>query len=391
MRKLAALIILGALLLASVTSAHGAAPSADWPSLDYDAAHSNYNSGETTLTVHNVLKLKVKWIAPETNVSYPVVAAGKVYVPVLAGTATHIAVLNATTGKTLGTFSRDALGGLLINNDVLYAAGHALQALDPATGERIARMIPSPSVKGSVFLNPVTDGKHLVVGYTVPRGAGSLYSVNPTSDQLGPKMASSSGVGALTLGRILTQTLAGSASYDESNGKSVWSRAAVKSNWFAGSVFAYTVASVRGKNTTIYAFDGTGDVNWSRTVASPLAVSDWPHAVTPSAVYIQVLRPSAGIEALDPLTGRVLWSRGLSDVEHIVVANGVLYALTYGLGQPVRLVTLRADTGAPIGAIVLSSSYFAFPAVNGLMVADGMVFIRAVTGAGTQLLLGLGL
>ena len=86
MSKPASLLILGILLLAAGSTA-GAAPSpSNWPSLDMDAAHSNYNTAETTLTARNVLKLKVKWTAPETNLSYPIVAGGSVYVPVLERT-----------------------------------------------------------------------------------------------------------------------------------------------------------------------------------------------------------------------------------------------------------------------------------------------------------------
>ncbi len=391
MRLLAALIILGTMVFSAVMPAGAAPAGGDWPSLDFDAAHSNFNSSESILNARNVLKLKVRWIAPETNLSYPIVAGGKVYVPVAVGSKIQVDVLNASTGKTLGRFAKDSRGGLLMHGGVLYTAGHTLQAIDPATGTAIAQIRSQPSLTGSTFLNPVADAKWLLVGYTPPQGAGSLYTVDPSADQLVRKLPSATAIGALTLGRILTDTTAGSASYDEGTGKTVWSRAAVKSNWFAGSVLAYTVASVRGKNTTLYAFDGTGRVIWSATVASPLGIQDWSHAVTPQAVYVQILKPAAGIEALDPLTGKVLWSRALADVQHIVVANGVLYALTYGLGEQVRLVAFHADTGVPIGAVVLSNGYFAFPAVNGLIVANGMVFLRAVTGSGTQVLIGMGL
>jgi hypothetical protein len=45
----------------------------------------------------------------------------------------------------------------------------------------------------------------------------------------------------------------------------------------------------------------------------------------------------------------------------------------------------RADTGKAIGALSLSTGYFAFPTNNELMVADGMVFVRAVGPSGTTL------
>ncbi|HEY8687224.1 MAG TPA: PQQ-binding-like beta-propeller repeat protein [Chloroflexota bacterium] len=391
MNKLASLFILGILLLAAGSTA-GAAPSpSNWPSLDADAAHSNNNTAESTLTARNVLKLKVKWTAPETNLSYPIVAGGGVYAPVLEGNKTHVHVLATSTGRTLGTYTKDALGGILMRSGVLYVAGHTLQAIDPTTGESVAKVAPHPSTTGSVFLNPVADKKFILVGFVLPRGPVSLYTVDPNANQLVHRLPSASGLGALTTGRVLTETLSGSAFYDEQSGKMLWSRSAPKSNWFAGDTLAYTVSSVNGKNTTLYAYDGTGRSVWSRVVAQPLAVQDWPHAVSPSAVYVETLRPHVGVEALDPLLGTVLWARAIPDVQHIVLANGVLYVLTYGLGQQVRVVALHADTGVPIGAIVLSSGFFAFPAANGLMVANGMVILRAVTTSGAQVLVALGL
>jgi outer membrane protein assembly factor BamB len=391
MRKLAPLIILGILLLAVGSTAGAASSPSEWPSLNVDAAHSNNNATETGLTPGNVLKLKVKWTAPESNLSYPIVAGGKVYVPIFEGNKTHIRVLNSANGKTLGTYTEDALGGILMRSGVLYSAGHTLQAIDPATGESIAKIAPHPSATGSVFLNPVADKKLILVGYALPRGPGSLYTVDPDANQLVRKMPSATSIGTLATGRVLTETATGSAFYDEHSGKTLWSRAAIKSNWFAGDTLAYTVSSVKGKNTTLYAYDGTGRSIWSRSVAPPLAVQDWPHAVSTGAVYVETLRPQVGVQALDPLSGTVLWTRSIPDVQHIVLANGVLYVLTYGLGQLVRLVALHADTGVPIGAIVLSNGFFAFPASNGLMVANRMVFLRAATSTGGQVLVALGL
>lgn len=391
MRKLALFLILGSLLSAAVSTVSAASSPSEWPSLNVDAAHSNFNAAEATLSVHNVLKLRVKWTAPESNLSYPIVAGGRVYIPVLEGNKTHLRVLSASNGKTLGTYTEDALGGILMRADVLYVAGHTLQAIDPTTGESLAKIATHPGVTGSVFLNPVADKKLILVGYALPRGPGSLYTVDPSANQLVRKMPSATGLGTLTTGRVLTETATGSAFYDERSGKALWRRATVKSNWFAGDTLSYTVTSVAGKNTRLYAYDGTGRSIWSRSVAQPLAIQEWPHAVSSSGVYVERLLPQSGVQALDPLSGSVLWTRNIPDVQHIVLANGVLYVLTYGLGQQVRIIALHADTGAPIGAIVLSSGYFAFPSSNGLMVADGMVFLRAATASGAQVLVALGL
>src|SRR5579859_682522 len=249
MSKLATLFILGILLLAAGSTAGAASSPSNWASLDADAAHSNYNPTETTLTARNVLKLKVKWTAPETNLSYPIVADGSVYAPILEGTKTHVRVLAPSTGKPLGTFTKDALGGMLLRSGVLYVAGHTLQAIDPTTGASVAKIAPHPSTTGSVFLNPEADKKLIVVGYALPRGPGSLYTVDPDANQLVHKLPSSSGIGVLTTGRVLTETIGGSAFYDELSGRTLWSRTGLKSNWFAGDTLAYTVSSVNGKNT----------------------------------------------------------------------------------------------------------------------------------------------
>jgi outer membrane protein assembly factor BamB len=215
-------------------------------------------------------------------------------------------------------------------------------------------------------------------------------TVAPDLSGIQRKLPSVSAFGTIGAGRILTQTSAGSAFYDAQSGKATGHPALVRSNWFAGAALAYTVASVQRKNATLYAYDRSGRQMWNRTVGPPLNAQDWPHAVTPKGLYVQMLKPQGGVEALDPVSGRMLWKRTIPNIQRMVVANDILYVLTYGLGQQVRVVGLRAQTGVPIGAVVLSAGYYAFPASNGLIVANGMVYIRAVGPLGT-LLVALGL
>jgi outer membrane protein assembly factor BamB len=99
---------------------------------------------------------------------------------------------------------------------------------------------------------------------------------------------------------------------------------------------------------------------------------------------VQIFRPQAGIQALNPTNGHVLWTRHIPDISALTLADGVLYALTYSLGQPVRLIALHAGTGAP-SAPSYSLGYYAFNAANSLMVANGEVFIRAVGPGGSKL------
>jgi outer membrane protein assembly factor BamB len=164
----------------------------------------------------------------------------------------------------------------------------------------------------------------------------------------------------------------------------------VYSDWFAGSKLAYTVASVKRKAATLYAYRSNGTVAWHHSIAPSIVTTGWPHVVDDAGLYVGIMKPWKGIEALDPVTGHLLWRKAIPDVQRLALANGLLFALTFNLGQPVRVVVMRAKDGASVGAIVLPPGYYGFPEPNGLMVADGMVFIRAVGPRGSELIaLGL--
>lgn len=381
-------------LAAGQPSVRAATSPSDWPSLNADAAQSNANPVEKTLTSRNVLKLKVRWVQPLPDVSYPVVASGRVYLPTLSKGVVHVRAVAVSTGKQLSTYPRDAFGGLLVTDGNLYLAGKAIQEVDPSTGDKLAQINASPKAKNATFVYPVADHKLLVAGYVSTRQfmAGSLYAIDPQSNQVRWKLPSLTGQGEIGMGRILTRTSAGTDFYDETSGKRIGRQSQVFGDWFAGPVLAYTVSSVKRGKATLYAVDGTGHTLWKHAVGPYSITSDWPHAVDDTGVYVRTLKPRDGLEAFDPDTGKLLWSRAIPNVQRLALANGVVFALSAGLGLPVRLTALRADTGTVIGnrAITLSSGYSAFNAPNGLMVANGIVFIRAVGPKGSQLVaLGL--
>jgi hypothetical protein len=398
MRRIGVLIILGILAGAGQIPARAAGSTSDWPSLNADAAQTNANPIEQAITKHNVLKLKVKWAVPITDVSYPVVAGGRVYLPFPEQGKIHVKALDAQTGKQTALYTKDAFGGILARGGTLFLAGHILQTVDIATGNKLGQVNPSPKVKNGTFLDPVSDNKVVVAGYagTKQGVSNSLYVVDPSSSSILWKAPSSSAAGSIGNGRVMTRTNTGSAFYDESTGKEIAGAASVYSDWFAGPNLAYTVASLRQKNgklkgATLYAYDGTGTRVWRRSAGPPLLALSWPHAVGGTALYLETLTLGhTGIEALDQLSGNVLWFKAVGDVQRMALANHVLFVLTYRLGLPVRLIAFDADSGGVIGAIVLSLGYTAFPAANGLMVADGMVFLRTQGTGGSQLVaLGL--
>jgi len=397
MKKLLSLFILGTLIISAQPTGYAAPAGSDWPSLNYDAAQSNYNPVEKTLTPQNILKLHArKWTIPvPSSVSYPIVTGGRVYVPVVSNGRVHVRAYDAASGKPVATYPKDALGGMLMINGNLYLAGHVVQVVDPANGNKLAQINPLPGTSGGTFIDPVGDRKVLVVGYAsrnrkIPT---RLYGIDRQANHVLWSSPSIIAQGTMSTGRIMTETTAGSEFYDESSGKPLVHQSTVHSDWFAGSVLAYTVASVKqGASATLYAYDGTGQKVWQRVVGPFMVTRGWAHAVGPDAIYVQAFKPRVGVEALDPESGQVLWSRPILNMQRMVLANGMLFVLTYGLGEPVRLLVLNATSGSLIGnkAIVLSAGYYAFPEQNGLMVADGMVFLRVVGPDGPQLVvLGL--
>ncbi len=399
MRKLLILIIVGCLTLPGLDRANAApaVSTSNWPALNADGAQSNNNPNEQTITAKNVLNLKVRWAQIIDNpvnpndVSYPVVDNGRVYIPIVANGKVHVKVVDASSGKQLAIYPKDAVNGMLVSGGVLFLAGHVLQMLDANTGEKLAQINASPAVPGGAFVYPQADGKVVVAGYAA--GAkSSIYTVNPNSNEVVRQVPSTTAFGTLADGRIVTATTSGSAFYDETSGRTLAHSTYSGSYWFAGSTLAYTVVSATGKAATLRAVDATGKRVWQRVVGPNAATHsvDWPHAVGPNVVYVETERPSSAVLALDSLTGHPLWSRAIPNLQSMVLANGLLYVLTYYLGEPTKLVVLNASTGAMIGAIVLSDGYYAFHSPNSLMVANGMVFIRAVGPGGPQLVaLGL--
>jgi outer membrane protein assembly factor BamB len=375
-------------------SAAGSLTHSNWASLDADAAHSDANAQEKTLTAGNVLKLKVKWALPIPTQSYPVVADGKVYLPITAHHKIHVRAVDALTGNPIHTYPQDAVGGLLAIPEGLVVAGHLLQLLDPITGLKLEQMPAPLGLTGGTYLDPTSDTKVLLVGYatTTRSSTANLYTVDPTTGTILHTLGSATAEGTIgSHGRVLTVTRAGAAFYDEISGRTVAQQTSVFGPWFAGSTLAYTVASIGKKSVFLLAYDGTGQRVWKRTIGPPYVVDSWPHAVTPNVLFVERVRPTVGVEALDALTGAIVWNRSIPNVQRLAEANGVLYVLTYALGEPVKVVALKAATGKLIGVIGLSSSYYAYPEQNDLMVANGMLFIRAVGPNNVQQLVALGL
>lgn len=384
MQKLATLIILGALLLAGRASA-ASAPSV-WASLDGDSSQSNFNPVEKSITPGNALKMNVKWSVAIAEQSYPVVSGGRIYAPVVAGKKIHVEVLDAISGKKVGSIAKDASGGMVASpGGNVYLAGKVLQEVDPSTGQTVSKIHPPAGVTKGVFRNPETDGTIMLVGYE-SKSVGKVYSINLTSGHVTRGYSSASAVGTIAPGSVLTRTLNGSAIYDEASGRIVAQQRFAGSNWFAGPDLSYTVGTGTSKQSSVFAFDSTGQRQWSHVVGPLLATSgEWPHAVSPTGVYLQTLKPQPGIIALDPSTGKVLWTRALPDVQSILAVGQVLFVLTYGLGAQVRLVGYNATTGKSLGAKEFSTGFYGFGTQNQLMAADKMLYVRMIGPSGDEL------
>ncbi|HEX8919799.1 MAG TPA: PQQ-binding-like beta-propeller repeat protein, partial [Chloroflexota bacterium] len=365
-----------------------------WRQLNADATQSNYNATEKTLSTHTFLHLRVKWSVTTAplSLSYPIVAGGRVYIPVLSGNHVYARALDVATGKPLKMYSRDTIGGMVYAGSALYLAGSSIQAIDPTTGQQLGQIVANPKVPGGVFIKPVTDGKTLVVGYagTKQGSINKIYAIDATSNEVRWQAASLNAETAIASSRVLTQVPTGSTFYDEASGKVVARENNMYSDWFAGPLLNYTVATVKTGPATLYAVDGSGKRIWSRVVGPRYITAGWPHAIAPAGIIMQTLQPRVGVEELDPESGNVIWFRPLPNIAHIAVANGVVYVLTYGLGQPIRLYGFGAGKGKPLGVHILSQGFYGFASDNALMVANGMVFVRAVDSRGNSYLVALG-
>lgn len=387
MRRIVALTILGAAVLAGQPPASAAPVQSDWPSLNADAAQSNFNRVETSLTAANVLKLRVRWSARVADQSYPVVAGGRLYLPFVAGHRIHVRVVDATTGKRVTMVTKDALGGILVSGGEVYLAGRSLQVVNVTDGQKVAQIHGTPYLPTNTFIDPEADQKYVFAGY-VSGVHSSIYAIDSGSNQVAKKLASTSAAGTIGSGRVFTSTGSGSIFYDEVSGRAVARPPYLGSNWFAGDTLAYTIAPITRRGATLIAIDGSGQRIWSHLVGPVLATrgTDWPHAVGPNAVYVQTFRPRAGVVALDPLDGHQLWFRAVPNIQRVALAHNLLFCLTYALGQPARVIVLAADTGKPIGGITLSDGFYAFDAPNGLMIANGMLYIRVVGPGGSEII-----
>jgi PQQ-like domain len=369
-------------LCGPATGTHGPVDASSWPSYNADATQSNYNPNAAAITAKNILKVKARWCALTAAASYPIVADGRVFLPIQGGGKVHARALDAATGRQVMGYPKDALGGMLAANGKLYLAGHILQAVDEGTGQSLFTLAGSPRLAGNTFLFPQTDGHYLFSGFYSGINS-SIYSVDPDTGTVVQKVPSTTACDTIASGRILTATGTASIFYDAASGRVLAHPPYRGSFWFAGSTLNYTVASAKKKGTMLVALDGTGRRVWNLSVGPLLATvnTDWPHAVGPTMVYVQTFRPQEGIEAVDALTGQVLWARPLANVQRLALTKKLLVALTYGLGQPGRLIAINPKTGKLIGGITLSPGFFPFGSANGLMIANGMIYIR-VTGPG---------
>jgi len=393
MKRFSALIILGILLAAGQARVHAAPALSDWPSLNADAAQTNWDQGEHTLSASNVLKISPKWVAPAADtVGYPVAAGRHVFVPFVSGRHAYVHELDGVSGKLIATYTKEAFGGMVFSAGSLYVAGYHLQELDPATGSQLAVIDTAPRLPRGAFLMPLADRSIILAGYTdlSLHAANTLYAFSSDLSQRLWHAPSLRAQGSIVAGHVFTEITSGAAGYDERTGRHTFSRQLLHGAWFGGGKLLYVVGTLGTSPLTLFAYAGSGRRVWSRVVGPRLNVQDWPHASTGTLIYLQTLQPQAGVEAVDPDTGKVAWSQPVPDIQHLVVANNVLYALTYRLGQSVRLVLLRADSGKIIGSKVLQAGYFAFPSPNNMMVANGMVYLRLEGPQGSQLVaLGL--
>src|SRR5260221_821331 len=310
---LALVAVVGVLLLPkSVThAANTTTGTTNWAQPGFNAHHTYYNPGETTLSASNVSQLTVKWQASVQG-STPVVVNNVLYT--LSFTDGKVYAFNATSGKQLwsvyvGWNMGNYYGshGLIVKVDtMLYvSAGHALYALNPTTGATIWTAAPSGTYGYSPNELTVANGQV----FFLPGSSSTLFALNAQT-----------GATLWTAGNDLMSIME-SPSY--SNG--ILYTVGFDLNNYSGTAMALSAR--------------TGTIIWQTLIPSYID-SSFPPSIVNGTMYVVTSQyggpfcAQAEVFALNAATGKSLWStsKGLygCQITATTVANNTVYVGSFG-------------------------------------------------------------
>lgn len=337
----------------------------NWSQFQFSPDHEGVNPYENVLNQKNVLRLNSKWtssLGGGAVLSTPVVANGIAYI-----TAIGLYAVDAETGATLWAFESGYstfLGSPAVCDGVLYIASPDgyFYALDANTGKVLWRYFGT-DYTGSTS-TAVIDGIVYYGGYK------TIYALNARTGTLVWSYAAGSYVTsapAVANGVVFAGSQDGYLyALDARKGTLRW-RAFVNVIFTSSPAVAEGVVFIPDYYGTFYALDANTGANlWSFQTSQYLYSSP---LVSNGLVYL--LSDETNLYALDASTGDVVWKYPLGgksgNVLSLALANNVLY-LGYN-----ALYALEPQTGR----LLWKSPQLGFgsPAV-----ADGVVYASSFGG-----------
>ena len=368
-----------------------------------DAAHDGLQTDSALAP-----PLAARWTVTLPNAaSYPVIAAGKVFVTAAASSGSTLYALSQADGHVLW---QDAIPGTYAFSAAAYDAGRVfvvnsdglLQALDPATGAQLwSRQLPGQSsftsppsaANGVVYTSGAGSGGTM---YAVDEASGALLTTQPVAngDHSSPALSGSGvfasyacdqayGFAKTTLapvwhystgcsggggksavyagGRVYVRDAsAGNLVLDASNGTNLGSFATGPA--VAPAVDATRIFTLSGGALSEQTLAGTA--GWSFTgdgtlTSAPILLS------TPAAEYVVEGSSSGHLYLLDAGTGTVAWSTTLAAGVAAPDEQNALQLTGLGAGQGLLVV--------PAGNTVTAFATAQAPSVTSFAPAGGPV------------------
>jgi outer membrane protein assembly factor BamB len=395
------LVAAAAVLVASVVSVGvaGATPTPSvWPQVGFDAAHTNSNPYETTLSAANVSGLVPKWrVQDNANPNdlllptdgTPIVSDGKVFV---AG-GDQVQAMSEATGAQMWTFTTpeiDEMADPVVANGIVYVTdGGFLYALNEQSGAvKWSRLVQENT--GLVYANGVIYTWPMPFGAPAPpmgaydAATGAQLWTATVGDPLGPPAVADGEVFAVDQenGQVLNVLSA-------STGKPLWSKI-IGEQTNAAPVVSGSTVIITGIYAHQWAFNVTsGSLIWKKTLAGPASRGmTWFAPAVYNGTLFQTIeyacnkadRLGTRVTARRLSTGAQEWTHvyeNLHCTKSDLIGGGprspaIANGLVYVAAMNAQKISIFTTAGKPVSG--LSPSEYV---IGGPIVADGHVFINS--------------